>query len=1018
MRPQPERNIVCFGPFELDLRAGELHREGNTLRLQEQPFQLLKMLLERPGEVVSREAIRRTLWPNDTIVAFDQSINAAIKKLRVALVDSAENPVYIETVARRGYRFIVAVTRANNDELPVAERRATPAHSPEHLRSTNLIGRKVSHYRVLQILGGGGMGVVYAAEDLRLGRRVALKFLPDDVSNDPGVMERFRREARAASALNHPNICTVHEVDEHLGQPFIAMELLEGQTLREAIQMGTSTPGSDSQHAVIPLERFLSIAVQTAEGLNAAHRKGIIHRDIKPANLFLTTTGQVKILDFGLAKVQDVEPPDAQAPSDLHVTNTYDPSLTRTGAAMGTAGYMSPEQVRGEKVDARTDLFSLGAVLYEMATGQRAFDGETAPSIHEAILNGTPAPVRKLNPQIPTRLQDVIHRAIEKNRELRYQSAAELALDLDSLKQTGTKTARWRSPAVLMGGLVSTVGLVALMVAARGRDTSSQPIQVPTLQQIRMRKLTDNDQATGAAISPDGRYVVFARAEERGESLWVRQIATRTDVRVIPSDGTAFHGLTFSPDGSLVYLVRSHPNDPFGKSLYSIPMLGGIPRLVIPDIDGPITFSPDGKQFAFEDCTTPAIRLRIARVDRDDVRQLASIGANCGIFQPGPRWSPDGRTIAVPVLKPNNERWSLATVSVDDGTVRELLSSFEPFGRPTWLAGGHVLLVPHAEGDFTELQLWTVTFPGGEARRLTDDLSFYDLGLDSTPDGHAAVTIASTRISDVWVTSADDPEHAQQISGGLSVAKASELANGRILAVDREGKLWTMDRDGGQRTSFSSLKDVNSFMRCGSEIVASVDTEGRTITYFRVDMDGSHAVRLVGGDNFAVATACSAMGHDLFYSTQKRIFRIPIAGGTPTEVGHDLSVGVPFPLGVSPDETKVTYLTYQSAPGSEGWRVAVVRTSDGSAVASWPVTLPPNHPRKFRWSPHGLLWQFLKADSGAYNVWEQPIAGGESTQLTRFTSGRIFDFDWSLDAKRLVMSRGSLGHDVVLLTVN
>ncbi len=348
MRVPAQRQIVIFGPFTLDLRAGELHRNGDAILLQEQPFLVLKMLLERPGNVVTREEMRRTLWPNDTVVEFDQSINAAIKKLRLALQDSAEEPRYVETVARRGYRLIVPVQwpePASEDPHEVeSERPVAPASDKEIL-----IGKKVSHYRVLEILGGGGMGVVYKAEDIKLGRRVALKFLPEELTGDAAAMQRFEREARAASALNHPNICTIHAVEEHDGQPFIVMELLEGQTLRDVI-----SPETDSKiKTTLQLKQLLDTAVQIANGLEAAHQKGIIHRDIKPANIFITNNGQAKILDFGLAKLHEFESPETQpvVPAQLAPNREWNPllTLTRTGVTVGTAAYMSPEQVRGEK---------------------------------------------------------------------------------------------------------------------------------------------------------------------------------------------------------------------------------------------------------------------------------------------------------------------------------------------------------------------------------------------------------------------------------------------------------------------------------------------------------------------------------------------------------------------------------------------------------------------------------------------------------------------------------------------
>jgi len=337
--------VFRFEKFELDLCSGELRQDdGKAVRLPEQPFQILVLMLERSGEVVAREEFRKRLWPNDTIVEFEHSISAAMNRLRQALGDSADKPHYVETLARRGYRWIVPVEWKAHTPPSQAVMASAEAKTAEE----NLTGKKVSHYRVLQILGGGGMGIVYKAEDVKLGRRVALKFLPREFSTDPAALQRFEREARAASLLEHPNICTVHEFGEHEGQPFIVMQLLEGQTIRERVESGVPLTGGE----------LLDVAIQITEGLRAAHHSGIIHRDIKPANIFLTTRGEAKILDFGVAKLTDIsEPLDlASEGTGKGSSSPHTLGLTVTGKSMGTASYMSPEQVRGEKLDARTDV--------------------------------------------------------------------------------------------------------------------------------------------------------------------------------------------------------------------------------------------------------------------------------------------------------------------------------------------------------------------------------------------------------------------------------------------------------------------------------------------------------------------------------------------------------------------------------------------------------------------------------------------------------------------------------------
>jgi serine/threonine protein kinase/tetratricopeptide (TPR) repeat protein len=424
-----QSNRVRLGRFEFDLTSGELRSlEGDRATiLQEQPFQVLRILIERNGGVVTRHEIRNKLWPNDTAVDFNHSINVAIGTLRRVLGDSAEEPQYIETVARRGYRLI-AVT-----EWMVESHSSTKADGRREPETSPLIGRKVSHYRVLEVIGGGGMGMVYKAEDLKLGRRVALKFLPEEVAGDPSALRRFEREARTASSLNHANICTIFEIEEYAGQPFIAMELLEGETLRDRL----------AASGAIPLAALLAIAVQVCEGLEAAHGKGIIHRDIKPANIFLTKQGPVKILDFGLAKLAAPEDQEEMVEERNHASprarissaiREIDASLTRTGMAIGTAGYMSPEQIQKGALDARTDLFSFGMVLYEMATGQRAFAGETVEVMHDAILTQTPASAHEVNAAVPARLETIIDRGLEKDRSQRYATAAAMREDLQSLQ--------------------------------------------------------------------------------------------------------------------------------------------------------------------------------------------------------------------------------------------------------------------------------------------------------------------------------------------------------------------------------------------------------------------------------------------------------------------------------------------------------------------------------------------------------------------------------------------------------
>jgi serine/threonine protein kinase/tetratricopeptide (TPR) repeat protein len=453
---------VRLGSFELNLQTGDLCPIGgkNGTLLRDQPLQVLKILIERRGKLVTREEIRRLLWPNDTIVDFEHGINVSIGILRRELGDSAGNPQYIETLPRKGYRLLAAVEALESQTgleppLPASPPRTSTAPAA-------MIGRRVSHYRILEVIGGGGMGMVYKAEDLKLGRRVAVKFLPEELADDPTALRRFEREAQTASALNHLNICTVYEVEEADGHPFIVMELLEGETLARRLDV--------TESKILPVADVLQIGIQICAGLQAAHDKGIIHRDIKPANIFLTSHGTAKILDFGLAKLaasQEVGQPvdDVSMAADSGngtgmVNKAAAADLTRAGVALGTIGYMSPEQVRREELGTVSDIFSFGLVLYEALSGKRGFPGETAPIVQESILRDTPDPPSRSNPEVPRGLDAVLEKMLRKDPSQRFQTAGEVSNALEQVARKSSLETRRR--------LTSLAACIALAAIALG----------------------------------------------------------------------------------------------------------------------------------------------------------------------------------------------------------------------------------------------------------------------------------------------------------------------------------------------------------------------------------------------------------------------------------------------------------------------------------------------------------------------------------------------------------------------
>jgi serine/threonine protein kinase len=487
-----------------------------------------------------------------------------------------------------------------------------------------MIGQTISHYRVTGQLGSGGMGIVYAAQDLDLGRKVALKFLPPQLSRDQTALDRFLLEARTASALNHPNICTIYAVEkiqiEGNDQTFIAMELLEGETLDHRLVTGA-----------MPLDRMLDNCIQLADALDAAHAKGVIHRDIKPANIFLTQRGQVKVLDFGLAKL-------ARADMAMETIGATQDSpnaahLTSPGATVGTIAYMSPEQARGEELDPRTDLFSLGVVMYQMATGRLPFAGATSAVIFHAILELDPVPAIQLNASLPVKLEEIIGKALEKDRDLRYQSAADLRGDLRRLKRdtesgrkaiqagresgpvaraqqnsqsssagvTYTQGAASSSTVVAAArqhkfGLGLTAGIVLLVISAAAYGTYAFFIRSrpAPFQNFTVTKITEGGKSVLAAISPDGKYVLHLVRENGLASLWLRNVPTNSNTQVQPAADTYYNGLRFSPDSNYFYFVRSDPGNTGLKFLYRAPLLGGSPQKLAEDVDSNVTFAPSG----------------------------------------------------------------------------------------------------------------------------------------------------------------------------------------------------------------------------------------------------------------------------------------------------------------------------------------------------------------------------------------------------------------------------------------
>jgi serine/threonine protein kinase len=743
--------IIRFGPFELDVQTAELRKHGIKIRLHEQPFRILVMLLNQPGEVVSREDLRKVLWPNDTVVEFEHSINAAIQRLRDALGDSADNPRYVETLPRRGYRFIGVV-----EPEPEPEPRPQPVAPPAvaDVGAADLTGKILSHYRIVGKLGEGGMGVVYRAEDLKLGRQVALKFLPRADGELPeSVLRRFEREARAASALNHPHICTIHGLEDLGGQPAIVMELVEGETLAARLAKGA-----------LPLAQSLALATQIAGALAEAHRRGIVHRDLKPANIMLTKSG-VKVLDFGLAKMERAASASAEAET-----------VTQKGAIVGTLQYMSPEQVQGKETDARSDIFSFGLVLYEMLTGRRAFEGESAASVMAGILEREPAPSES---NIPSGLDWVLRRCLMKEREERWQSAADMKASLERIGQAAppTQTHGRFVAAWVAAGLLAVALAVTLFIHLRQKPPEQPMVRLQILP-------PGNDPFTGwdtPVLSPDGTRVVFSN----GGKLFVRSLDSLL-VQELPGTGPNGHLPFWSPDGRSVAFFAS-------QELKKISLLGGSP-VVLGDVSDPPggAWSRDGVIVFPLNRNSPLMRIGAGGGTPLPVTRLDAKKGEAG--HAWPSFLPDGKHFLFTAYAKESANAGVFIGSLDSLQVTRLLpdetnAQYTEPGYVLFSRGGNLMAQPFDAGRlrFTGdpslaaqevSEAMTPDFPFAAFSACADELVYRtgrperqfrwfdrkgtpvgdvgragDLGgWDLSPDGHAlAVATRTASHWDIWV---------------------------------------------------------------------------------------------------------------------------------------------------------------------------------------------------------------------------------------------------------------------------
>ena len=888
----------------------------------------------------------------------------------------------------------------------------------------NMTGRTFGKFRIISEIGRGGMGEVYAAEDTLLRRRVALKLL-SPLLTDQSALSRFRLEARAASAVSHPNITHIYEIGEENGRLFIAMELVDGVTLREHL----------ADLGKLEIDGATVIGRQVASALAAAHARGIVHRDIKPENIIIMPDGVVKVVDFGLAKLtEEISMGSSAGLSESSFVNT-DPRMV-----IGTVTYMSPEQARGQDIDERTDIWSWGVVFFEMLSGTPPFTGASRSDVVAEILKSEPELEQD---HLSDDIRELLRTALQKDKDARILSASDVVARLDAIypiasmvsgphrivssgglrRSSGqtaasgssdilSKSSGWRamSAAALVLIVVAAIAGVMIFYPARESSTAVQQGLSPAVTY-----LTRDGRIMDAAISADGKRLVYIPIDAGNQSIWIRDLETGEERQLLPPEPVRRWGARFTPDSASLLFIQAHPSSPTNV-LYRIPLDEKIPVKVLVDIAGPPALSPDGMRVAFvrRNSANRSASLVTANIDGSSERVLATRIQPETLSDGSPSWSPDGKLIAVGAgRKSDAENAVLGYSLVSDAPVELTPWRWAAVGGMSWDNDGQTLVLSARPTGSRTYQLWKVGYPSGSVDGLLSDANaFEEVTLSSTRK--SIVATHTYEVSDIWAVNLDGQSRrlsTQNEGGADGLAFASPDRIVYTKGEYEESAIWSMNIDGSDRKRLTP----------GNGFLPSVSRDGRFVAYVTVQ-DGVRHIRLVDteGSNDRALTqgagetspSVSPDGLWLAYASsvkdRSNIWKIPIDGGEPTRLTGE---GLFIKPAISPDGTMISCVYRRDQ--SDNWKVGIIPAGGGEIMMTF--ALPNARGQMLRWSSDSRGLIYSDSRDGADNLWIQPLDNSPARQLTNFTQDQILHHDFAPARGEYIISRGGRRRDIAMI---